>query len=150
MRELSVKLVWSLTKFSFKLRKSPYSVRMRENKDRKNSEYRHFSRSVEYRKRPMTSNLLCFLSNFPNNGLLIFDIIKFSFSIRLPNISMTFEKSKSSRSEEFNNKHLCQSPWKSATSLKKQLDRVAFLLILPYFWEHVFRRTSANGCFFTK
>ena len=39
---------------------SPYSVRMRENTDQKNSEYRHFSRSVELRYRYITSS-------FPKN-----------------------------------------------------------------------------------
>ena len=35
---------------------SPYSVRMRENTEQKNSEYRHFSRSVELRYRYITSS----------------------------------------------------------------------------------------------
>ena len=41
----------------FALRKKcPYSVRMRENTDQKNSEYRHFSRSVELHYRCITSS----------------------------------------------------------------------------------------------
>ena len=46
-------LFWSAfshirTEFEEILRISPYSVRMRENADQNNSEYGHFSRSVNY------------------------------------------------------------------------------------------------------
>ena len=39
-----------LTEYGDLLRKSPYSVRMRENADQKNSEHGHFLRCVDYKE----------------------------------------------------------------------------------------------------
>ena len=54
----------------------------------------------------------------------------------------------------FTGKHLCWNllliklqAFRPATLLKRDSNKGVFLWILPNFYEHVFWRTSANGCF---
>ena len=48
---------------------------------------------------------------------------------------------------KFTEKNLCWSAWRPATLLKRDSDTSVFLWILRNFPEHLFWKTSANGCF---